>query len=266
MLEPNLRELYQHTEKYHSYNPALYTLLGALVKRWQASEAMEPEDTPTDEEYIPTDEEYNDVRDDRIRFLQKELAKAKAERDSWERQCRDSEQARGRALQERNETEAEIEKLRPLAKIGELVQGMAIDTKIRHHHPKVYRNPIFTAYRWDDRLMTFVDVTWSPDPAKALAAIQEGAMTEKCKLVSVPDLLRLRIRELERTVESLTADANLGKSVREMQPQTRLTRGYTYLYWVERRHGATWVSVGPQVATSNPVEALAAIQKGVDDG
>lgn len=90
-------------------------------------------------------------------------------------------------------------------------------------------------------------------------------MTEKCKLISVPDLLRLRIRELERTVESLTADANLGKLVREIRPGSRITKACTHRYWSEQQCGETWVSVGPQVATLSPTEALSAIQKGVDD-
>lgn len=58
-----LRELKQGME---DGTVSLYDMVVALV------EAMEPED-------IPTDEQYNDARDDRIRFLQDELAKAKAE-------------------------------------------------------------------------------------------------------------------------------------------------------------------------------------------
>lgn len=95
--------------------------------------------------------------------LRKELAKAKAE----------TERVRTRLKLERDEAKLVIAGFRKRAELGDLVLGMAIDTKIRHHHPSVYRDPIFTAYRWDNRLMTFVNVTWSPDPAKVLAAIQE---------------------------------------------------------------------------------------------
>lgn len=244
---PSLRELYERTNKYHSYNPALYDVLEALV------EAVEPEehtcgecgffreklcpvwyavqdglacklfgprspdtvaepgphtcgkcssfrkfhgcpsaprdsdrwyfvwpDEPACERFVaqvepedtPTDEEYNDARDNRIRFLQKELAEAKAEvgslRTLWLSERNEERNCSGKLHNAQKKLASYTASVNADAEIGRLVRGMRPWSRLTRGFGQQY----WVAMA--DEQMPWERVSgMSEDPAEALRAIQE---------------------------------------------------------------------------------------------
>jgi len=178
MADPSLRELLLHVGKSKDLNLDLYILLKALV------EAVEPDDTPTDEE-------YNDARDARIRFLQERLAEAKAEIERLRKECdilrgtrARAVDARVRARRERNEAMLRLQDVRAElasytasvnadAEVGQLVRGMALGTRLERTADQVIAPRAgFWGYHCVENKWRFVKGAWD-DPAEALRAIQK---------------------------------------------------------------------------------------------
>ena len=211
------------------------------IEKTHTAEAVEPEDTPTDEQ-------YNDARDDRIRFLQKELAKAKAkigrlqemlgayadcpsyddarqlvynlrkelakakaERDSWERQCRNAEHGLAEAKEE-------IERLRKVS--DDVDENSAwVDKELAHARAKIQ---VLREQRDLER-----------------AAVMMGKPVGP---------------RVEAQFEKLKADAEIGRLVRGMRSEARLEKHGKYYNGIVTSPIHTTHAIGP-------LEALRAIQE-----
>jgi len=111
------------------------------------------------------------------------IAALTADRDSWERQCRNVERGLAKAKAEVESQRAEllrnVEGLMANAAIGDLVRKMRIGTRLVCGMGRGSHNGYMTAEMRADRPPNLDPWVWLPglwaDPAEALRSIQEGA-------------------------------------------------------------------------------------------
>lgn len=246
---PSMRELLKDIRCGGSdfVGPFTYGLFEKLV------EALEPEDTPTDEE-------YNDVRDTRICQLQKQLAEAKAERDSWERQYRTSEDARGRALRERNGAKAEIESL----KAGhDDWETRCLETEDELAEAQTEIEELRESRRWWKQRCKNAgrDVTRLRGITSAQGPRIEELETEIKLLRKERDSAELKLETLKAIDKRILADAEVGRLVRDMPDGTALQHtGRQYYAMRCSRSPAGFRAIASSCAT-NPAEALRVLQQ-----
>jgi len=201
MPKPDLRKLLQSVRLDHRFNPRVYALFEGLV------EALEPEDTcdecefyirfccsnapgywggwkftkPDDtacKRFVVSPPEPEDI-DATICELRQKCAELQetvdmyVDRPFWDDMHQLVVSKLRKELAEAKVEMAEIERLRPLADLGQLVWGMALGTRLERTADQVIAPRAgFWAYRCVENTWRFVKGAWD-DPAEALRSIQK---------------------------------------------------------------------------------------------
>ena len=182
---PNLRELLQQHRVEETVSPSkfatwTYNLLEAIV------EELEAQRPPQVDARIAALTADRDSWERQCRNAERGLAEAKftiAENDSREQQCRNVERGLAKAKAEVESLRAEllrnVEGLMANAAIGDLVRKMRIGTRLVCGMGRGSHNAYMTAEMRADRPPNLDPWVWLPglwaDPAEALRSIREGA-------------------------------------------------------------------------------------------